>query len=269
MPNKELDNLKQYLESTSGTHKTSIGLYRNDQPVFLHNEHKVTPTASMGKIFILLYLAEKISEGSINPNTKIEILPEDHVKDSGSLQHLSVQAATYNDLATLIASVSDNKATNTLIRTLGLTNIQNFTRNLGLKNTNILDRIRDLRIPKIHPPAPSYATAYEYAQTINMIQYGGHLDSTTTQRVKNWLHLNTDLSMVASTFNLDPLTQHTKLFNKTGTDTKIRCDAGNIQITKNSNYTYTVFTKFKPTKKNTIEAYKIMHEVGNLIIKLN
>lgn len=265
MPKKELEHFKQYLDSKSQTHKTSIALFKNDQPVFLYNEHKSMPTASMGKIFILLFLAEQISQGIINPNTEIEILPEDNVKDSGLLQHLSNQKATYNDLATLVASVSDNKATNTLIRTLGLSNIQNFTRNLGLKNTNILDKIRDLRILKIHPPAPSYATAYEYAQIINMIQYGGRLDSTTTHRVKNWLHLNTDLSMVASVFNFDPLTQHTKLFNKTGTDTKVRCDSGNIQLTPKNNYTYAVFTKFKPTQKNINEAYTIMTKVGNLI----
>lgn len=114
MPNKELESLKQYLESKTKTHKTSIALYKNDSPIFLYNEHKMMPSASMGEIFILLYLAEKIPEGSINLNTKIEILPEDQVKDSGLLQHLSVHEASYNDLAILVVSVSDNKAINTL-----------------------------------------------------------------------------------------------------------------------------------------------------------
>ena len=52
-----------------------------------------------------------------------------------------------------------------------------------------------------------------------------------SQRVIGWLSLNTDLSMVASAFGLDPLAHRTGdhgilLVNKTGTDGGVRADAG-------------------------------------------
>ena len=57
------------------------------------------------------------------------------------------------------------------------------------------------------------------------------VDHATSSRVLGWLSLNADLSMVASAFGLDPFSHRTpdhglQLFNKTGTDTGVRAEAG-------------------------------------------
>lgn len=249
----------QLLEEIKNTHTCSVTIYKNNSQVFTYNEDNVLPSASMGKIFILGYLSQLIEEDKINPHQYVQILSEDIVEDSGILQHLSIREYSYNDLATLVATVSDNSATNTLIRVLGLENIQKFTKTLNIKHSNILDRIRDVRNPEIHAYAPSEANSKEYAYAIELFRKDNH--------VPKWLSKNTDLSMVASAFNFDPLSHYEpfNLWNKTGTDYGIRCDAGNITF-ENNNYTYAVFTKFdESVEEQKTLTYDLMKSIGEMI----
>ena len=55
-----------------------------------------------------------------------------------------------------------------------------------------------------------------------------------SDKVKGWLSTNTDLSMVASAFGLDPLAhvdvdRGIELWNKTGTNDGVRCDIGVVR----------------------------------------
>lgn len=253
----------------------SITILHNGNPIALVNENEILPSASMGKTLLLLELAEQFAAGTVKPNRKVEILSSDRVGDSGLLQHLSPRHLTYNDLATLIATVSDNTATNTLIRTLGLETIQQRAHHLGLQHTNILDIIRDHRDPDIHAYAPSQATSLEYAHLIQRIHdVYGHLSINpgAAYRTKQWLAHNTDLSMVASALHLDPLSHHQKdnkhvtFFNKTGTDYGIRCDAGNITYPNGDNYTYSVFLGWEEeTPVNLENIYLLLYNLGKLI----
>ncbi|MFL6180352.1 MAG: serine hydrolase, partial [Actinomycetes bacterium] len=57
------------------------------------------------------------------------------------------------------------------------------------------------------------------------------LSPAVTNTVIGWLALNTDLSMVAGSFGLDPLAhvepdRGVVLWNKTGTNVGVRCDVG-------------------------------------------
>jgi beta-lactamase class A len=60
------------------------------------------------------------------------------------------------------------------------------------------------------------------------------VNGAVSERLAGWLALNTDLSMVASAFALDPLA-HTprdepvlRLLNKTGTNRDVRGDVGHV-----------------------------------------
>jgi beta-lactamase class A len=254
--------LKVLLQDFSGTHLCGLTLNLNGKTFFSHNENLTFPSASMGKIFILGYLSELTHSGDINLDQIIQVEDSDIVGDSGLLQYLHSRDYTYNDLATLVAAVSDNSATNTLIRVLGLQNIKEYTQSLGLKETGVLDLIRDVRNPTIHPFAPSQSNSFEYAKIIEIYK--------KDKLVKGWLLKNTDLSMVASAFNIDPLahSQGEKLFNKTGTDLGVRCDAGNILI-GNHDYTYAMFVKFDESQSGNVDlVYSLMRQVGKLMTLL-
>ena len=58
-----------------------------------------------------------------------------------------------------------------------------------------------------------------------------------SRRLRRWLSANTDLSMVASAFCLDPLAHFEPdrgimLVNKTGTNAGVRADAGRVDGTR-------------------------------------
>jgi beta-lactamase class A len=253
------ESLKSLLQEFDNTHSCSLTLNMDGKTVFSYNNKLTLPSASMGKIFILGYLSELTRGGDINLEHIVQVEDGDIVGDSGLLQYLNSRHYTYNDLATLIGSVSDNSATNTLIRILGLNNIQEYTRRMGLKETVIIDIIRDVRDPQIHPFAPSKSNSFEYAKMVE--------EYKNDSLVKNWLTKNTDLSMVASAFNIDPLAHSDagKLFNKTGTDLGIRCDAGNVVIGYHD-WTYAMFVKFDESKSINVDlAYSLMHQVGHVI----
>ena len=69
-------------------------------------------------------------------------------------------------------------------------------------------------------------------------------------QVRGWLSTNTDLSMVASAFGLDPLAHTAEdrgvtLWNKTGTNDGVRCDVGVVRRASSS-VTYAVLANWSP-----------------------
>ena len=152
--------------------------------------------------------------------------------DSGIWQHLRVDALSVQDLCVLIASVSDNVAANVLIKHVGLQRLRDLSRSLGLVNTVVLDYVRDVRGPA-DPPTFSTGSASELSRLMSQISRKELVSQAVSEQVQAWLATGVDLSMVASAFGLDPLSHATSartffIRNKTGTDTRIRADAGTV-----------------------------------------
>ncbi|WP_440709176.1 serine hydrolase [Herbiconiux sp. YIM B11900] len=222
--------------------------------LFSVDDHLSVPTASIGKVLLLIEVAARISardgrsrvagrEGT-SPRTAraapgaeaLSILnrtAQDSVADSGLWQHLQVPALPLADLAALIGATSDNLATNVLLRRIGLDAVRARAESLGLRRTLLLDIVREVRGPD-DAPQLSVGSARELAGLFRRLQRGEIVDATTSELVVGWLGLGTDLSMVAGAFGLDPLAHLGEdhgitLFNKTGTDAGIRSEAGVVQ----------------------------------------
>ncbi|MCS5735329.1 serine hydrolase [Herbiconiux daphne] len=217
--------------------------------LFSVDDHLSVPTASIGKVLLLIEVAARISarDGratdagtsaakSVRPAPGAEALSilnrtaQDSVGDSGLWQHLQVPALPVADLAALIGATSDNLATNVLLRRIGLDAVRARAESLGLKRTLLLDIVRDERGPD-DAPQLSVGSARELATLFRRLARGEIVDETTSALVRGWLSLGSDLSMVAGAFGLDPFahvgTDHgIALFNKTGTDAGIRSEAG-------------------------------------------
>ena len=217
--------------------------------LFSVDDHLSVPTASIGKVLLLIEVAARISarDGratdngastakSVRPAPGAEALSilnrtaQDSVGESGLWQHLQVPALPVADLAALIGATSDNLATNVLLRRIGLDAVRARAESLGLKRTLLLDIVRDERGPD-DAPQLSVGSARELATLFRRLARGEIVDETTSALVRGWLSLGSDLSMVAGAFGLDPFahvgTDHgIALFNKTGTDAGIRSEAG-------------------------------------------
>lgn len=188
---------------------------------------EVRSTASVGKLLLLIeyeYLAARnpaVREKRLAPSV------DDEVRDSGLLQHLESKTLPAEDLASLIAAVSDNLATNILLRWIGLDAVDRRRRELGLRVTQLHDQVRDHRTPS-HPPRLSSGTSDELVQLICAL---GSECGDEGIRVLDRLSIGVDLSLMGRSFGLDPLA-HTvpdrglAFRSKTGCDNGVLADVG-------------------------------------------
>lgn len=194
------------------------------------DERIVLPTASIGKILLLIEVSARLTERDASGYGILDKTSRDAVGDSGVWQHLQAPSLPVADLASLVGATSDNLATNVLLRQVGLQAVRARTESLGLLRTALLDLVRDSRGPDDAPQLSVGSTA-ELMWLFSGLARGEIVDTLTSSRVLGWLSLNSDLSMVASAFGLDPLSHRgvdhgLLLVNKTGTDTGVRAEAG-------------------------------------------
>lgn len=208
----------------------------------------VLPTASVGKILLLIEVSARLSAREFSGYGILDKSPRDAVADSGIWQHLQAPSLPVADLGALVGATSDNLATNVLLRQVGLDAVRNRTESLGLARTALLDLVRDARGPDDAPQLSVGSTA-ELSWLFGALYRGQVVDQVTSQRVMGWLSLNTDLSMVASAFGLDPLAHRTmdhgiQLVNKTGSDVGVRSEAGILKGSRTA-VAYAVTVQFR------------------------
>lgn len=107
--------------------------------VFAHKEDRLTETASTIKLLIMAYAFHLAEEGKLSLEKPVKVSSKD-VGQFGSgivplfYRHQPIEL--YN-LIVLMMTVSDNMATNVLIRLLGTDNINEYARQIGLEQTRL------------------------------------------------------------------------------------------------------------------------------------
>ena len=206
---------------------------------------EVLPLASVGKLLLLVSVAQGFVSGELDPEEPLKLEEDDYSAGSGLLRGLSARRWPLADLARLTAAVSDNTATNALLRRIGLHGVSADAAALGLERTRILDRIREPRLPE-HPATFAVGTARELATLVGVVAQ----DRTWGQIVLEWMAGCLDRGMVAASVPHDPedsavrevpVTSGLWVANKTGTDVGTRCDAGVVRGVRQ--VTYAVLTQ--------------------------
>ena len=202
----------------------------DDRPLASHDADLVLSTASIGKLVLLVEAAHQIATGTLDPSEPLPRTEEDWVADSGLWHALRTDTLPVADACALVGAVSDNLATNVLLRRLGLEAVTATATRIGMERSRLLDRVRDDRGPG-HPPTLSVGCAADLAHFCARLHRREILSPGISETVSAWLARNTDLSMVAGAFGLDPLA-HTEpdrgmvVWNKTGTIETVRADVG-------------------------------------------
>ncbi|RFA17409.1 serine hydrolase [Subtercola boreus] len=201
-----------------------------EKVLFSIDDHLSVPTASLGKVLLLIEVAARLTHRDISAHGLLDRTVVDSAADTGLWQHLQVPTLPVADLAVLVGATSDNLATNVLLRHIGLDAVRARGESLGLHRTFLLDKVRDFRGPD-DAPHFSVGSARELATLFRNLAEGNVVDVATSQQVLAWLGLGSDLSMVASAFGLDPLSHvHSDhgllLINKTGSGAGIRSEVG-------------------------------------------
>ncbi|PPF89702.1 serine hydrolase [Subtercola sp. Z020] len=215
----------------SGVQITASALdVATEKVLFSIDDHLSVPTASLGKVLLLIEVAARLTQRDISAHGLLDRTVVDSAAGTGLWQHLQVPTLPVADLAVLVGASSDNLATNVLLRQIGLDAVRARGEALGLHRTFLLDKVRDYRGPD-DAPHFSVGSARELATLFRNLAEGSVVDVATSQQVLAWLGLGSDLSMVASAFGLDPLSHvHSDhgllLVNKTGSGQGIRSEVG-------------------------------------------
>jgi beta-lactamase class A len=197
-----------------------------------HNPNISMETASIGKLLLLAEVARQCDAGDLDSTELLDRDPKLLVADSGIWQYLRVDKLSIHDLCVLIASVSDNIATNVLLKRVGFRRLRDLSGDLGLIETALIDYVRDHRSPN-DLWTLSTGSAAELSRFMNQIARKELISRTVSEQLGSWLATGVDLSMVASAFGFDPLAHSGSdrgfyICNKTGTDARIMADVGTI-----------------------------------------
>lgn len=137
--------LDAQLSALAATHHGKVALYATDlktgKTAALDADTPV-PTASVIKLTILFEALKQIQDGSAHFDDVLTLTKDDQVGGSGILDLFDTpQTMTFKDALTLMIVLSDNTATNLAIDHLGLANIDNRIRWLGLHDTWLYKKV--------------------------------------------------------------------------------------------------------------------------------
>jgi beta-lactamase class A len=218
-------------------------------------------TASVGKVLLLVETARLIAAGEVSPDEPLTRSVDLWVGDSGLWHTLSVETLPLIDVAALVGAVSDNLATNVLLRRVGLAEVAARATALGLRATALHDRVRDVRGTG-HPPTLSTGTASELSQLMSLLASDAAAGPDADRLVRQWLSANVDQSMVGSALveqgGLDPIAHHssldlpTRFWNKTGTDAGVRADVGAVSVGEHT-VSWAAIANWDPSPGTTLD----------------
>lgn len=136
----ELDDIiKEYAPQATISYMVTI--HNDDEPVryvAARNEDTVHASASMIKILIMLSVFEAVSQQKLALTDQIALTATPRVEGGGALQELQGNHTfSVLELCRLMMVLSDNWATNLLIRTLGMTFINDTAKKYGAAKTSL------------------------------------------------------------------------------------------------------------------------------------
>ena len=157
--------LEERIKAETMSFSGKMSVYANDfhGNIVAVNADEPFEAASCIKSFILTNLFQQVNEGKKSLMEKLIFTQENFVDGSGVLQSLDLGTElSVKNLATLMIIVSDNIATNILIDYLGLDQINSTVRNLGLKDTELYNKLNFEKYSKLGTTTPrEYGVLFE------------------------------------------------------------------------------------------------------------
>lgn len=134
-------SLRGTLDSIASAHRGVLGYSVLDLETGMHLHHRgdeTFPTASLIKIPILVTVYDLVEKGQLSLGDPLTVLRIDKVPGTGMLQYLhDGLSITVGDAAWLMATISDNTATNLLLDRVIIRRVWDKMESLGLRNTKV------------------------------------------------------------------------------------------------------------------------------------
>jgi beta-lactamase class A len=209
---------------------------------FIHGD-EVMPQASSIKIAVLANLFLQAQQGKLKLTDEYTVNKEDLVDGSDIMMGLSpgITRLTLRDLATMMMAVSDNSATNVLIRRVGMENVNAMLESAGLHVTRLRRQMMDLKAAS--EGRENVSTPREMMTLLELIYHGKLLNKEMTADFIKILSTHKESSL------LQGLPDDAIAANKPGELEAVRNDSG-IILMKNRPYILCVMTTFLKDEKD-------------------
>ncbi len=253
-----LERLEDRLNSLCGGQPFETGWYLKD---FTSGEathrrgHVVVPSASTRKISIMMAALRAVNAGTLSLEQRVAIQAKYQNNTSGCFQHLRPGfSLTLYDLLVMMIVVSDNTCTGTVADLLGLDQINEFCRSVGMAGTTHRQGIpAPVDLEGDRPPdlgRVNATTPADVGLLLDLIQQGTESAGAAARLggtpqlcrlgvdILSWQLLNTRLPAL--------LPEDTKVAHKTGTALRNFHDAGIIFRGDRPLFVLTVYTDGVP-----------------------
>lgn len=215
--------LETYLESLPVSLVVSFHIQdKNGEILASQNSDKMIPSASIIKIPILIELMRQVEDGRLSLDQEIMLTEADIVGGAGEMQFQPTgNSYTLDYLAREMIRISDNVATNLVIKQVGMLSIQEWLAENGYNITQLNRLMMDF--DAIAAGRQNYTSSREMAHILGDLYSGEYLSETSTQFVIKLLLDCADRTTIPSKLPNEVLVAH-----KTGTLDYVRGDVGII-----------------------------------------
>ena len=236
---EELGHVDRELDGVMGL---AVKDLTSGETFFIHGD-EIMPQASSIKIAVLANLYLQAQQGKLKLTDEYVVRKEDLVAGSDILLGLTpgVTRLTLRDLATMMVAVSDNSATNVLIRRVGMDNVNAMLDSLGLHATRLRRQMMDLKAAG--EGRENVSTPREMMTLLETIYRGKLLNKEMTADFIKMLSTHKESSL------LQGLPDDAVAANKPGELEAVRNDSG-IVLLKDRPYILCVMTTYLKDEKD-------------------
>ena len=232
-----------------------------------HRADELLPLASVGKLLLLASVAKGFAAGSLDPDERWPYSTRTTARAPACSSSSRRAEWPFLDLARLTAAVSDNTATNALLRRVGLDRVCADAAALGLQPDP------HARLASASPASQAPADLRRrHAPRAGLLAAAVAEDRNWGPLMLEWLAGCLDRSMVPAAIPHDPEDSTVRevpvadlwVANKTGTDVGTRCDVGIVRGARQ--ICYAVLTSCAAGRE--FEMMLGMREIGALVGRL-
>ncbi len=216
-----LEKIREEMETLPG----HLGMYYKDLTTgFTYGVHEDEAflAASVIKFPLYLHVLEQIASGKVDPNTKLTVTEEEKVPSCGALTLFT--GAVDVDIPTLcrlMIDISDNTATNKLIRFCTIDGANAAFRKMGLEKTVLRREMFDIESSK--RGIQNTVCPKEIGSLLEMLYNGGYVNpEVCKEAIDTLLKQQVDHKLNGKLCDLVPIA------HKTGEDTNLSNDVGII-----------------------------------------
>ena len=203
-----------------------------------HHGDRLFAAASTVKIPLMIEVYRQIESGKLALDQPYTLTDDDRAGGSGVMRHLSAgMQFTLADLLYLMISISDNTATNLLIRLAGMENVQRTMLDLGMERSTLA---RPMYGRLALPGEPeNYATPHDYARVLTAILDGRAANRASCDAMIALMEKQQNPRRIARYL---PATTSVRWGSKTGSNAGVTNDAGFI-LAPNGRLVIAVYTE--------------------------